>query len=33
LCKEWIHGMILIKYLKQSKTYLRFYCENFGKYY
>jgi len=21
LCKEWIHGMILIKYLKHSKTY------------
>jgi hypothetical protein len=30
LINEWIHGMLLINYLKRSKTYLRFYiCENF----
>jgi hypothetical protein len=29
LINEWIHRMLLINSLKRSKTYLRFYCENF----
>jgi hypothetical protein len=28
-----MHGMVLIIIWSKSKTYLRFYCENFGKYY
>jgi hypothetical protein len=29
LCNEWIHEMVLINYLKHSKTYIRFNLREF----